>query len=104
MDRAKAHEDFVKKRPNKNVWITIKANKNVGDYVKDYMEESDEKQYMKTIATLVEWLKVAKLHELFIDITALFFWAGVYAGITNSDEFFVSVRDEQGKPVLVSPK
>jgi len=104
MDRVKAHEDFVKNRSNKNVWITIKANKNVGDYVKDYLKESGEKQYMKTITALLEWLKVAKLDELFIDTTALFFWAGVYAGITNSDEFFVSVRNEQGKPVLVSPK
>jgi len=103
MDRVKKHEDFVKKTPNKNVWITIKANKRVGDYIQDYTKESGDEQIRETTAALIEWLKVAKLDKTFIDITTFFFWAGVYAGIMNSDEFFVSVRDEQGKPVLVSP-
>jgi len=102
MDRVKKHEDFVKKTPDKNVWITIKANKHVGDYVHDYAKESSEKRIHETTAALIEWLKVAKLDKTFVEITTFFFWAGVYAGIMNSDEFIVSVRDEQGKPVLVS--
>jgi len=94
-DRMKEHEDFVKRKPNRNIWITIKANKVIGDYLIEYCEYYGKKRVAAVIAT------VSTLSKTQYELTKEFFWAGVCAGLLHPDDFILTLKDEKGKPITV---
>jgi len=101
MDRMKRHEEFVKNEQNKNIWITIKRNKCIGDYVKEFVKEDKGEYVLKEALALRKLLKGFGFDDIYLDITSMFFWAGVVAALMNPDDFILTVRDETGKPITI---
>jgi len=95
MNRMKEHEDFVRDRPNRNIWITIKANKVTGDYLSEYFGSLEEEHAAVILKVLTASSKTQ------IELTKEFFWAGVYAGLQYPGDFILTLKAEDGKPITV---